>query len=251
MSLRYIYRIPLPIPLQLMTQLSAVSKNQLFQNRKERLLSQTAYQAIKYKIISLELPPGSVVDELSLRTELGLGRTPIREALQRLSMEKLVTIVPRRGTFVTQIGLTDLQRLSEARLVLETQAARLACRRGTQAHWQQMEEVLDQLDSDAATDNDAMIAADEACHHIMYEAADNEFLQDTLVALYALSLRLWYYAISQIGGMREAVLEHRRILDALRAGDEEQAARLIEEHIQTFHGEIQSVVIGVSASNGR
>ena len=191
------------------------------------------------------------MDELSLRTELGLGRTPIREALQRLSMEKLVTIVPRRGTFVTQIGLTDLQRLSEARLVLETQAARLACRRGTQAHWQQMEEVLDQLDSDAATDNDAMIAADEACHHIMYEAADNEFLQDTLVALYALSLRLWYYAISQIGGMREAVLEHRRILDALRAGDEEQAARLIEEHIQTFHGEIQSVVIGVSASNGR
>ena len=83
------------------------------------MLSQTAYQAIKYKIISLELPPGSVVDEFSLRTELGLGRTPIREALQRLSMEKLVTIVPRRGTFVTQIGLTDLQRLSEARLILE------------------------------------------------------------------------------------------------------------------------------------
>jgi DNA-binding GntR family transcriptional regulator len=215
------------------------------------LLSQTAYQAIKHKIISLELPPGSVLDETALRKELGLGRTPIREALQRLSLEKLVVIVPRRGTFVTQIGLTDLQRLSEARLVLETHAARLACRRGTTAHWQQMEEILDQLDSDAAIESDAMIAADEACHHIMYEAADNEFLRDTLVALYALSLRLWYYAISQIGGMREAVLEHRRILDALRAGDEERAACLIEEHIQTFHSEIQSVVMDVAASNGR
>jgi len=234
-----------------MTSLSTVGKNLPLQDRKEGLLSQTAYQAVKYKIISLELPPGSVIDESSLRTELGLGRTPIREALQRLSIEKLVTIVPRRGTFVTQIGLTDLQRLSEARLFLETQVARLACQRGTEAHWRQMEKVLDQLDIEAVTDNDAMIAADEACHHIMYEAADNEFLQDTLVALYALSLRLWYYAISQMGSMREAVLEHRRILNALRTGDEEQAARFIAEHIQTFHSEIQSVVMGVSASNGR
>lgn len=234
-----------------MTQLSATGKPQSLPNGKEGLLSQTAYLAIKHKIISLELPPGSVVDESVLRTELGLGRTPIREALQRLSIEKLVTIVPRRGTFVTQIGLTDLQRLSEARLLLETQAARLACQRGTEAHWQQMRDVLDQLDIDAATDNDAMIAADEACHHIMYKAADNEFLLDTLVSLYALSLRLWYYAISQIGGMREAVLEHRRILDALQTGDEEQAARLIKEHIQTFHSEIQSVVMGVSTSDGR
>jgi DNA-binding GntR family transcriptional regulator len=231
--------------------MNATRKAQTLATGKEGLLSQTAYQAIKYKIISLELPPGSVVDESALRTELGLGRTPIREALQRLSIEKLVTIVPRRGTFVTQIGLTDLQRLSEARFLLETQAARLACQRGTETHWQRMEAVLDQLDIDAATDNEAMIAADEACHHIMYDAADNEFLQDTLVALYALSLRLWYYAISHMGGMREAVLEHRRILDALRTGDEELAACLIEEHIQTFHGEIQSVVMGVSASNGR
>ncbi len=231
--------------------LSPAAKTQSLPNSKQGLLSETAYQSIKYKIISLEMPPGSVVDESSLRTELGLGRTPIREALQRLAMEKLVTIVPRRGTFVTQIGLTDLQRLSEARFLLETQAARLACQRGTAAHWQQMEDILDQLDIDAGTDNEAMIAADEACHHIMYEAADNEFLQDTLVSLYALSLRLWYYAISQMDDMREAVLEHRRILDALRGGNEEQAAHLIAEHIQTFHSEIQSVVMGVSASNGR
>jgi DNA-binding GntR family transcriptional regulator len=231
--------------------MNATEKAQPLPTSKEGLLSQTAYEAIKYKIISLDLPPGSVIDESALRSELGLGRTPIREALQRLSIEKLVTIVPRRGTFVTQIGLTDLQRLAEARFYLETQAVRLACQRGTETHWQRMEAVLDQLDTDATTDNEAMIAADEACHHIMYDAADNEFLQDTLVALYALSLRLWYYAIAQMGGMREAVLEHRQILDALRTGDEERAAYQIAEHIETFHREIQSVVIGGSASNGR
>jgi DNA-binding GntR family transcriptional regulator len=215
---------------------------------KELSHSQAAYQAIRHKIISLELSPGSVIDESSLRKKLGLGRTPIREALQRLSMEKLVTIIPRRGTFVTQIRLTDLQRLSEARLVMEALAVRLACQRGTEAHWQHMAQVLEHLDRTEVIDNEAMITADEACHHIIYKAADNEFLEDTLTALYALSLRLWYYAVSQIGGMREAVLEHRRILDALRAGDEEQAVRLIEQHIQTFHNEIQSVVLGAPAS---
>ncbi len=215
---------------------------------KDVSLSQAAYQIIRHKIISLELAPGSVIDESSLRSELGLGRTPIREALQRLSMEKLVTIVPRRGTFVTQIRLTDLQRLSEARLVLEVLAARLACQRGTQAHWRQMAQVLDHIERDGVVDHEAMISADEACHHIIYEAADNEFLEDTLTALYALSLRLWYYALSQIGGMRETVLEHRRILDALKKRDEEQAARLIKQHIQTFHNEIQSVVLGAPAS---
>ena len=231
-----------------MPQSSTAAESPSVLDSKEVSLSQAAYQIIRHKIISLELAPGSVIDESSLRKELGLGRTPIREALQRLSMEKLVTIVPRRGTFVTQIRLTDLQRLSEARLVLEVLAARLACQRGTEAHWRQMAQVLDHLERNETVDHEAMITADEACHHIMYEAADNEFLEDTLTSLYALSLRLWYYAISHIGGMREAVLEHRRILDALRSGNEEQAARLIEQHIKTFHKEIQSVVLGAPAS---
>lgn len=230
-----------------MIQLSiTASTRQAAPDGKELSLSQSAYQVIRQKIISLELPPGSVIDETELRRELALGRTPIREALQRLAMEKLVIIIPRRGTFVTQIRLTDLQRLTETRLALETLAARLACQRGTATHWRQMAQVLDELDNNESLDNAVMIAADEACHHIMYEAADNEFLEDALTSLYALSLRLWYFAVSQIGGMREAVLEHRRILEALQMRDEEQAARLIEQHILTFHKEIQSVVLGAS-----
>ena len=70
-------------------------------------LSQAAYDMIRKKIVSLELAPGEVIDESGLREELNLGRTPIREALQRLSLEQLVTIIPRRGMFVTEIRLTD------------------------------------------------------------------------------------------------------------------------------------------------
>lgn len=207
-------------------------------------LSQRAYEAIKRKIITLELAPGSVIDETALQEELGLGRTPIREALKRLSLEKLVTILPRRGMFVTEIGIADLTRLYEVRIDLEALAARLAARRGRPDHWERMAAALAKIPSE--TDHDALIAIDEACHQIMYQAADNAFLTDTLNALYALSLRLWYFALADIGDMHDTVMEHQLILEALRAGDEEQAAALLSEHINTFQEEIQSAMVGAT-----
>ena len=96
-------------------------------------LSQKAYELIRRRIVDLELLPGAILDEGRLQSELGVGRTPIREALLRLSMERLVTIVPRRGIFVAEIGITDLQQIFEVRILLEAQAARLAARRGIQS----------------------------------------------------------------------------------------------------------------------
>ena len=208
-------------------------------------LSQQAYEQIKYKIVSLQLRPGHVIDESSLIEELQVGRTPIREALKRLSLEKLVTIAPRRGMFVTEIGITDLQRLFEMRLVLEGQAARLAAVRGTATHWQKMGDVLNQVpDEDRPFSNEELITIDEACHQIIYEAIDNVFMHDTLKMLYALSLRLWYYALAKVGDMETAVLEHRHILIALQQGDADLAAQLLERHIQTFQEEIQAAMLG-------
>lgn len=211
-------------------------------------LSTKAYQIIRKKIISLELPPGSIVGENELMDELGFGRTPIREALQRLALEKLVSIVPRRGMFVTDIGITDLQRLFEVRLQLESLAARLAAKRGTQEHWQRMEAALDSLPpEDQPTDNQALIIVDEYCHQILYEASDNKFLADATTTLYALSLRLWYYFLNRIGDMRGAILEHRAILEALKEQDSERAGQLLEGHIRAFQEEIQAAMLGISS----
>lgn len=208
-------------------------------------LSQRAYEGIKHQIISLALPPGAVIDEDRLQAELGLGRTPIREALQRLALEKLVTIVPRRGTFVTEIGLMDLRLLFEVRVPLESLATRLAAQRGQESHWQEMEAVLAGMPpTDDAAANEQMIAIDRRCHEIIYEAAANPFLRDILITLYALSLRLWYYAIAEIGHMRQAVSEHQAILEALRRRDGETAARVMQHHIQAFQTEIQSIIVG-------
>jgi len=209
--------------------------------------SMEAYQRIKQQIVSLQLPPGAIIVEADLQRELGLGRTPIREALQRLAQERLVVVLPRRGMFVADIGITDLQRLFEIRLALEDLAVRLAAQRGTEAHWRRMEAALAVMpaadDDPSAIDNEALIAIDEACHEIIYDAADNVFLRDTLVTTYALSLRLWYFSLSRIGDMRSALAEHQHILDALRAGDADESARLMRQHIQAFQAEIQAELI--------
>ncbi len=92
------------------------------------------------------------------------------------------------------------------------------------------------------SDNEALIAVDDRCHRIMYRATGNEFLERTASTLYASSLRLWYYFLSEIGDMKEAVTEHLRILQALEEGDEDAAAELVEGHIRAFHEEIQAVI---------
>ena len=92
-----------------------------------------AYYAIRELIVTLELPPGAVVREPELTERLGIGRTPVREALRRLAQERLVEVFPRRGMFVTKVDVRDLARLCEVRVALEPEAARLAAERATQA----------------------------------------------------------------------------------------------------------------------
>lgn len=207
-------------------------------------LSKQAYEAIKHKIVTLELEPGSVIDESALRDELSLGRTPIREALQRLDRDKLVSIVPRRGMFVSEISMDDLPLLYESRTVLEAYIARVAAEKGTEVHWQQMQQVLDSvMDGANFAPADQLIDADRICHEIMFDAAAHPYLGETLVMLYAQSQRLWHKYLAQVADMRGAILEHVTILDALRKGDGERAAQLTEEHIRHFQATIRDAMM--------
>ena len=138
----------------------------------QRSLSEQAYEQLRQRIVTLVLPPNAVVDEAQLQRELGLGRTPIREALKRLELERLITIIPRRGIFVTPINLTDLQQLYEVRVNLECLAAELAAQRGTAVHWQAMAQVLDQASGLDILSPEQLIAIDEGCHRIIYQRSE-------------------------------------------------------------------------------
>jgi len=208
-----------------------------------RSQSEAAYFLIRDRILSLALPPGSLVHEAQLRQELSIGRTPIREALQRLGHEKLVRSVPNRGTFVTDVNITDLARITEVRVVLEGHAARLAAERGTVADRAAIAELLAELGSVQVTEQRELMKLDREIHRTIYRSARNTFLESTLERYFNLSLRLWFLVLDQGVRLREAVTEHRAILEAVMAGDGDRADEAMRRHVAGFESAIRRVLV--------
>ncbi len=203
-------------------------------------LSERAYAEIRRMIVRLELAPGAVIRDDELQVSLGLGRTPIREALQRLVRDQFVTVIPRRGMFVSGVDVGELALLYETRATLEPFAMRLAAARGTDEHWQEMADVLERATPESKPDE--LIEIDRRCREIVWEAADNRFLTDTLDMLYAQSDRLWHLYLGDVADLHLMIQEHREILLALQAGDADRAANLIEAHMRAFDEQIRSAV---------
>jgi DNA-binding GntR family transcriptional regulator len=192
-------------------------------------------------IIRLELAPGDVIRDDVLRASLGIGRTPIREALQRLERDQFVTVIPRRGMFVSSIDVDELSMLYETRAVLEPYTARLACRRGTSEHWREMADVIERsLRTGVAPDE--LLAVDRRCHEIIWAAAGNRFLTDTLDNLYAHSDRVWHMYLADVADTRHAVDEHIEILELLQTGHADACADAIEAHVRSFDDQVRVAV---------
>jgi DNA-binding GntR family transcriptional regulator len=205
-------------------------------------LADKAYYAIREMIVSLELRPGAVVDERELMERFGIGRTPTREALRRLAQEKFVEVFPRRGMFVTSVEIHDLGGISEVRLVLESEAARRAAERATDADLTELAALVDELDGDAGLGQQALVELDERIHRAVYRAARNPFLEAALEYHYLLSLRIWYLALDRARELEAAVHEHRELLVAIIAGEPERAEWLMREHVAGFAAAIRRVL---------
>jgi DNA-binding GntR family transcriptional regulator len=203
-----------------------------------------AYAAVRDMIVSLELRPGAVIDERSLMGRLGIGRTPLREAVRRLAHERLVEVFPRRGTFVTSVDIRDLASLAEVRLVLEPSAAALAAERATDDDRAGVQALLDELPHSAELDTHALIALDERIHRQVYRCTHNAFLEATLEEYYVLALRIWYLALDQARELEQAVLGHRELLEAIRDGDAEEAASTMRQHVQDFEQAMRQIFVG-------
>lgn len=204
-------------------------------------LAEKAYFLIRDRIITLQLAPGATIDERALMAELDLGRTPIREALRRLGVERLVEVVPRRGMFVAHLDLRDLGAISEIRLELEGHAARLAAERATPEQRATADDLLDLLDR-AAADQISLIQADQWVHRHLHACTQNPYFVKTLDEYFVLSLRLWFVVLDRVSRLDAAVAEHRALLEAVRDGDPDQAEKVLRAHVAGFEQEIRRVL---------
>jgi DNA-binding GntR family transcriptional regulator len=201
-----------------------------------------AYRIIKEKIITVEMPPGSLIQESLLMQELNLGRTPIREALKQLEAEKLVVFVPRRGMFVSDVQITDLQQIYEVRMAIERLGARLAAERATTEDIVEMEGCCGQMVNPDRVETQELILIDRNFHRLLAQATHNKFLMSEIEQFYNLSLRLWHLSLNKVVSTDLDTSRHFAILQALKDRDGTRAEELMGQHIQHFHRTVRAVL---------
>ncbi|MER6304627.1 GntR family transcriptional regulator [Streptomyces sp. NPDC001657] len=210
----------------------------------ELSLAERAYRAIRDRLVMLEIRPGAPINEDQLAQSLGVGRTPVREALKRLQYERLITTYPRRGTFATDVNITDLAHISEVRLELEPLAAAQAARRATAADRATLTAVRRELESvdSHRRDADELMRLDLQVHRAIYAATHNPYLEDTLVRHDNLATRIWCLFVERMSDMAGHVEEHGPLIEAIVAGAPDQAAQLARDHVEGFERAIREAI---------
>ena len=204
-----------------------------------RLVAVRAYEDLRDRIVTLHLPPGTVLREDELMDAMSIGRTPLREAVKRLALENLVEVQPRRGTFVTAIEAADIQNITEVRAELEAYAADLAAQRldpETHAQAEALRHELDRLDGGG--DQEHLMRFDERIHRFTWEAARNPYLTQTLERYFTHSLRIWYLVLDRVPTLGHSVHDQIQLLDAILDRNGPHARTIMHEHVLAFQREI-------------
>ena len=204
------------------------------------LLSERAYTALRDMIVTLRLPPGSPVNEERLSAELGVGRTPLREAVKRLAVESLVLVYPRQGTFVSEVNLTDHGLIADVRRVLEGHAARRAADRLDVGDRATLEDLLGRI-RDSTGGREASMRLDTDIHRAIYRCAHNRYLAATLDHYYNLSLRIWYLFLDRLPEVDHAA-HHVPMIESVLAGDGHRAHLLAVEHVDGFERSVRATL---------
>ena len=212
-------------------QLSTVSQGDV-------TLTDKAYAQIEEQIVTLQLPPGTVLSELVLAERLGIGRTPIREALHRLSRDGLVNILPRRGVLVSEIDLRSQLRLLEVRRELERLMARAAAERATEEERAQFVEIAKGMQRASDKEDDiSFMRLDQQMNSLISLAARNEFASRSMGLMHGLSRRFWYQHYKEAADLPLCARLHAAVAGAIADRDPDRAAaasdRLIE-YIESF-----------------
>jgi DNA-binding GntR family transcriptional regulator len=204
-----------------------------------RLVAERAYLELRDRIVTLSLAPGSALREDELMTEMGIGRTPLREAVKRLALENLLSVQPRRGTFVSEVDAADIVNITEVRAELEGYAAELAAIRMDAVARAAAEELLKEVEGLSDPDDTGrLMRLDERIHRFTWDSCGNQYLSETLERYFTLSLRIWYLVLDRVPGLGHSVHDQAHLLKALLDRDGPRARTIMREHVLAFQREI-------------
>jgi DNA-binding GntR family transcriptional regulator len=220
-----------------LTKKSVKRRSRAFQSV-DATLTDRAYRELEEMIVTLRLSPGTVLSEQALAVRLKIGRTPIREALQRLARDGLVVIMPRRGIMVSEINLKLQLRLLEVRRVLERLMASLAAERASAEERREFSEVAQAMLAAAAKADDiAFMRLDQRFNILIATVARNEFARRSIGLMNALSRRFWYQHYQEVADLPLAAKLHAAVAEAVAQKKAKAAAtasdRLID-YIEDF-----------------
>jgi DNA-binding GntR family transcriptional regulator len=198
-------------------------------------LRERAYDEIKHRIITCGFRPGEYINELQLSALLKIGRTPVHQALDRLMIEGMVEVIPRKGVIVKPVSLNEVLQIIEARLINETYAAKLAAEHAHDGDLAELGHVLTRTKHWAALRNvENMMLLDREFHLLIARAARNDVLTEVLRGLHERSLRFWFISLNAPKQYESVRKEHATILEAIRQRDPGQAEAAMRKHIESF-----------------
>jgi DNA-binding GntR family transcriptional regulator len=201
-------------------------------------LTEQAYRALEEQIVTLRLEPGDILSEQMLAATFRIGRTPIREALQRLAREGLVTILPRKGILVSDLNPRTQLLVLEVRRELERLLSRAGAERATAAQRDALARIADGMDRAARTNDDiAFMRLDREMNQLVVEAAHNDYAARSMKLLQGLSRRFWYMHYREAADLPLCARLHANQARAIARGNGEQAARASDklmDYVETF-----------------
>lgn len=195
-------------------------------------LTDLAYERLEEAIVTLVIPPGAAVSEHDLAEMTGIGRTPIREAIQRLAREHLLVVLPQRGLLVAEVDVGKQLKLLEARREIERLVCRSAARKASAEERQRFSRLAEEFKRSAAkNDSVAFIRADREFNELCLSAARNEFAEGAMRMLHGLSRRFWYLHYKQSPDLPEMAKLHADVALAIAKADVKGAGECLDHLI--------------------
>jgi DNA-binding GntR family transcriptional regulator len=209
-------------------------------------LEETAYSQLKERILTLQLRPGMFLNELGLSEMLGIGRMPVHQAVQRLKVEGLVEVIPRKGLVIRPESLKDMLSLLEARLAMEPNITALAAERATKNQIAAMKKIM--MDSKRIlkqSERMSFMSLDRAFHALIGDAAGNKILADAQRPLHERSVLIWQLRVMREDGLVVNQREHMNIFTAIAERDANAARKAMENHLHSLHNRILDGSMGL------